>query len=59
MPVLVCIYAEHDLFGRAVVVLFVGNWWEELGMVVCLLIATEWMAIAGPAWAVRTVTVPC
>jgi hypothetical protein len=30
-----------------------------LGMVVCLLIATEWMAVAGPAWAVRTVTVPC
>jgi hypothetical protein len=28
-------------------------------MVVRLLIATEWMAIARPAWAVRTVTVPC
>jgi hypothetical protein len=33
--------------------------WGILGMVVCLLIATEWMAIAGPARAVRTVTVPC
>ena len=30
-----------------------------LGMGVCLLIATEWMAVAGPAWTVRTVTVPC
>jgi hypothetical protein len=30
-----------------------------LDMVVYLLIATEWMAITGPAWAVRTVTVPC
>ena len=30
-----------------------------LGMVVCLLIATERMAVAGPAWVVRTVTVPC
>ena len=30
-----------------------------LGMVVPLLIATEWRAAAGPVWAVRTVTVPC
>ena len=27
-------------------------------MVVCLPIATGWMAIAGPAWALTTVTVP-
>jgi hypothetical protein len=33
--------------------------WGMLVMVVRLLIATEWMAIARPAWAVRTVTVPC
>jgi hypothetical protein len=30
-----------------------------LGMVVCLLIATERMAVAGPVRVVRTVTVPC
>jgi hypothetical protein len=30
-----------------------------LGMVVCLLIATEWMAVAGPVRVVRTVTVLC
>jgi hypothetical protein len=40
------------------------SWSSETGsgmldMVVCLLIATEWMAAAGPACAVRTVTVPC
>jgi len=28
-------------------------------MVIYLLIAMERMAVAGPVWAVRTVTVPC
>jgi hypothetical protein len=58
VQVLVGIRTENDSSVRLL------SWssptgWGMLGMVVRLLIATEWMVIARPAWAVRTVTVPC
>ena len=58
VQILMGIGTENDFLGAAAV-LVVSPGWGMLVMVVCLLIATEPMAIARPAWAVRTVTVPC